>query len=101
MRSSCHRLVLPFELERGGGEMPNPKRIHVTKDGDQWKATREGADRASATADTQAEVERREKEIAAKSGGGEVVTHRPGGPIRDSDTIAPAKEPFPPRDTKH
>ena len=81
--------------------MPNPKRIHVTKDGDGWKAAREGSDRASATGTTQGDVEQRAKEIARSSGGGEVVIHKPDGTIRDSDTIAPAKDPFPPRDTRH
>jgi hypothetical protein len=30
--------------------VPNPKRIHVVKEGDPWKAIREGAHPASATA---------------------------------------------------
>lgn len=32
-----------------------------------------------------------------RSGGGEVIIHRPDGTIRDSDTIAQAKDPFPPK----
>lgn len=39
---------------------------------------------------------------AAKSGGGEVRIHKPnGGPIRDSDTVSPGRDPFPPRDKKN
>jgi len=60
------------------------------------------ADRASATASTQREAEKIAKQLAAQSGGGEVRIHKPkGGPIRDSDTVPPARDPFPPRDKKH
>jgi hypothetical protein len=76
------------------------KRIHVTPDGDRWKAEWEGADRASAIGETQSEVEQRAKEIARNSGGAEVVIHRPDGTIRDSDTIG-RPDPNPPKDTKH
>jgi len=76
---------------------------HVTKpkDSDEWRVIREGADRASATASTQAEAERIAKQFAANSGGGEVRIHKPGGPIRDSDTVAPARDPNPPTDKRH
>lgn len=44
-------------------------------------------------------------EEAAKQGlrgvGGQVIIHRPDGTIRDADTIAPARDPFPPRDSQH
>lgn len=76
------------------------KRIHVAPDGDEWKATWEGADRASVRGSTQAEVEQRAKDIARNQGGAEVVTHRPDGRIRDADTIG-RPDPNPPRDTKH
>jgi hypothetical protein len=77
---------------------------HVTnpKGSDEWRVVKENAERASATASTQKEAERIAKEFAANSGGGEVRIHKPqGGPIRDSDTVSPAKDPFPPRDKKH
>ena len=76
---------------------------HVTRrnGADKWTVVRENSERASATADTQAEAERLAKEYARNSGGGEVRIHRPDGTIRDSDTVAPAKDPFPPRDKKH
>lgn len=77
------------------------RRIHVTRDGDHWKAAWEGAERASATGQTQTEVERRAKEIAANTGGREVVIHDREGRIRDSDTVPRARDPNPPRDTKH
>lgn len=80
--------------------MPRSDRIHVVKEGDRWKAEREGAKRASATGSTQAEVERRAKEIGRNSGGAQVVVHRPDGSIRDADTIPEARESSK-RDTKH
>lgn len=76
---------------------------HVTKrsGSDVWTVVRENSDRASATANTQAEAEQKAKEYARNSGGGEVRVHRPDGTIRDSDTVTPARDPFPPRDKKH
>lgn len=77
---------------------------HVTnpKGSDVWKVVKAGADRASATAKTQAAAEKLAKQLAQNSGGGEVRIHKPqGGLIRDSDTVAPAKDPFPPKDGKH
>ncbi len=77
---------------------------HVTnpKGSKEWKIIKAGADRASATASTQKEAEKLAKQFSANSGGGEVRIHKPnGGPIRDSDTVAPGNDPFPPRDKKH
>ncbi len=68
----------------------------------QWKVIRERAKRASAVVGTQAAAEKLAKRLASRSGGGEVRVHYPhGGPIRDSDTVAPARDPYPPRDRKH
>ena len=77
---------------------------HVTnsKGEDGWKVLREGADRAAAILDTQKEAEKLAKELSANSGGGEVRIHKPnGGPIRDSDTVAPGHDPNPLKDNKH
>lgn len=75
---------------------------HVAKNKDlgKWQAKREKADRVSGYYDTQAEAEKAAKGFAGNNGGGEVRIHRPTGPIRDSDTVAPAKDPNPPKDTK-
>lgn len=81
--------------------MPN---YHVTnsKGSSEWRVVKENSKKASATASTQGEAEKVAKQLAHKAGGGEVRIHKPqGGPIRDSDTVAPAKDPFPPRDKKH
>jgi hypothetical protein len=77
---------------------------HVTnrKGGDDWRVVKEGAGRASATAGTQKEAEKIAKELSGNNGGGEVRIHRPnGGPIRDSDTVSPGNDPYPPKDKKH
>jgi len=77
---------------------------HVTnpKGSNDWKVIKEKADRAAAVVSTQKEAEKIAKELSANSGGGEVRIHKPnGGPIRDSDTVAPGRDPFPPRDKKH
>lgn len=76
---------------------------HVTKNkaSGHWQVKREGADRISGNANTQAEAEKMAKQFAANSGGGEVRIHKPSGPIRDSDTVPPANDPCPPKDKKH
>lgn len=76
---------------------------HVTKrkGSDRWSVVKEKSERASATATTQQEAEHIAKVLAANSGGGEVRIHRPNGPIRDSDTVAPGNDPHPPIDKKH
>lgn len=76
---------------------------HVMKDkgtGD-WYAKRENADRVAGYYATQAEAEKAAKEMSANSGGGEVRIHSLKGLIRDSDTVFPGRDPFPPRDRKH
>lgn len=73
----------------------------VVKHEDGWAVKKAHADRASAVTDTQREAEQRAKEIVRNLGGGEVRIQGRDGKWRDSDTVAPAKDPFPPRDQKH
>ena len=65
------------------------------------KALKAGAERAAGIYKTQAAAEKAAKQFSAASGGGEVRIHTPKGPIRDSDTVAPGKDGYPPRDKKH
>lgn len=77
---------------------------HVTnkKGQDRWNVQKEGATKASAIVDTQKEAEKLAKQFSANSGGGEVRIHKPnGGPIRDSDTVAPGNDPSDIKDKKH
>ena len=73
---------------------------HVTPHPDGWQVQKPGASRPSAVTSTQAEAIDRAREILGNDGGGEVVTHRPDGRIRGSDTVRPGNDPFPPRDKK-
>ena len=66
---------------------------HITKDDKGWKAIKAGSERASARAETKAEIQSLAKKFAINSGGGEVREHasRNGsrhkkGQIIDSDT---------------
>lgn len=66
-----------------------------------WDSKRDGASRSSSHADTQKEAESEAKRFSSNSGGGEVRIHGTDGKIRDSDTVAPANDPNPPKDKKH
>lgn len=81
--------------------MTNNNRRHVVpgKDGD-WEIKKPGSSRSSGSAPTQGEATKRAKEIVRNAGGGEVTIHRPNGQIRNSDTVKPGNDPFPPRDKK-
>lgn len=50
---------------------------------------------------TQSDAEQSAKGDLANHGGGEAVTHGRDGRIRDSDTVAPGNDPYPPRDKRH
>lgn len=78
-----------------------PSNRHVVPDADGgWSIKKPGAFRSSGHETTQAAAIKRAKEIVRNQGGGEVRIHGRDGKIRDSDTVAPGKDPFPPRDTK-
>lgn len=82
--------------------MPKASRRHVVPDASGgWKVVKPGATRASVRTKTQAEAERRAKQIVANEGGGEVRVHRRDGRVRDSDTVRPGNDPKPPKDKKH
>lgn len=81
--------------------MGNGNRRHVVPGANGgWDVKKPGASKTSAHAKTQAEAIGRAKEIVKNAGGGEVRTHGRDGKIRNSDTVAPGNDPFPPRDTK-
>ena len=74
---------------------------HVVKDGDDWAVKKPGAERASSRHDTQREADQRAADILRNIGGGERITHGVDGKIRSKDTIAPPRDPNPPRDKEH
>lgn len=73
----------------------------VVKREDGWAVQKPRAERASVVTRTQAEAERRAKEIVRNLGGGEVRVQNRQGKWRDSDTVAPGNDPNPPKDKKH
>ena len=83
--------------------MSKKENRHVVSSQDKsgWDIKKPGSDRSSGHFQKQAEAEARAKEIVGNAGGGEVRIHNRKGRIRDSDTVRPAQDPFPPRDKKH
>jgi len=65
-----------------------------------WNAKKEGASRAGGNYSTQKKAEKAAK-FCHNSGGGEVRIHGRDGKFRDSDTVSPGHDPFPPRDKKY
>jgi len=63
-----------------------------------WDIKADGAERANQHFDTQQEAEQEAKRLSANTGGGEVRIQGLDGKFRDSDTVPPAIEHFPPRD---
>lgn len=66
-----------------------------------WANERNDADRASSVHDTQKAAINAAKIMLQKQGGGELTTKGLDGKIRSKDTIAPGKDPDPPRDREH
>lgn len=66
-----------------------------------WDIKKPGSSRRSDHADTQSDAIKRANEIVRNRGGGEVRVHARDGRIRDSRTVPPGNDPFPPRDKKH
>ncbi len=72
-----------------------PQRVHVTRPaGGGWNVTPEGQ-KPVTNVRTQGKALGAARQIM--TGGGELVTHDRQNRIRESDTIAPAKDPFPPK----
>lgn len=69
--------------------------------GGTWVNKRNGAERATSLHKTQADAEKTARAQLKNSGGGELTTMGRDGKIRSKDTIAPAKDPCPPKDKEH
>jgi hypothetical protein len=101
LRSSAWVLHTPIELlTKEVITVSTRNERHVAPHPDGWQVTKPGASRPSAVTHTQAEAIGRAREILGNDRGGEVVIHGRDGRIRDSDTVAPGNDPFPPRDKK-
>lgn len=81
--------------------MPSNRRHVVPSGPGTWAVKEPGKAAPNSTHRTQDAAERAAKQDLRQSGGGEAIIHDRGGKIRDSDTVAPANDPNPPRDTRH
>jgi len=75
-------------------------RIVYKKDGD-WINKKVSASKAFSKHTTQKETEDAAREMLKNQGGGELITKGRDGKIRSKDTIAPGKDPNPPKDKEH
>ena len=78
--------------------MPRNERHVVPNPDGGWDVVKPDAERSSGHFPTQGAAVHRAREIVHNTGGGELVIHRPDGTVRDSDTVPPGHDPFPPRD---
>lgn len=65
---------------------------HITKDGDKWKLKKEGADRASKTANTKKEIIKQTQSFM-KSNSGSVKIHKTDGKIQEERTYPRKNDP--------
>lgn len=66
-----------------------------------WENKRNDSGRASSLHSTQREAEQAARAMLRNQGGGELTTKGRDGKFRSKDTIAPGRDPNPPRDTEH
>ena len=66
-----------------------------------WVNKRNDADKASSVHKTQKEARQAAKLMLQNQGGGELTIKGVAGKIRSKDTIAPGKDPNPPKDKEH
>ena len=79
----------------------NRNELYVTKHPQGgWAVSRPHSQIPISIHPTQREAEQRAKEIISNSGGGEVRIQGMDGRWRDSDTVRPGNDPYPPRDTR-
>ncbi len=71
------------------------------RDDGKWVNKRNDASKPSSLHNTQAEANKAAKEMLTNQGGGERTTKGLSGKIVSKDTIAPGKDPIPPRDKEH
>jgi hypothetical protein len=95
-----HTRAVRFNINQGGFVSKDNERHVVPNPDGGWDVKKPGASRASAHTDVQRDAIDRAGTIVSNAGGGEVRIHGRDGRLRDSTTIAPGNDPFPPRDKK-
>ena len=73
----------------------------VVKHGSDWAVKKSGVEKPESVHHKQGRAEQQAKATVRDLGGGEVRIQGRDGKWRDSDTVAPGRDPFPPRDKKH
>jgi hypothetical protein len=74
---------------------------YVVKQGGNWAVKKGGAKAPESVHRTQGRAEETAKKTVRGLGGGEVRIQGRDGKWRDSDSVAPGRDPNPPRDKKH
>lgn len=74
---------------------------HVVPHNGGWAVKKPGSSTPESTHRKQSTAEGQAKKVVGGEGGGEVRIHGRNGQIRDSDTVAPGRDPHPPTDKKH
>jgi hypothetical protein len=74
---------------------------YVVRYGSEWAVRAPGAAKVSSVHGRQDQAEVQAKKTVAGLGGGEVRVQSRNGQWRDSDTVKPGNDPFPPRDKNH
>ena len=84
-----------------GGDL-NMANYYVVNDSNGgWNVKIAHAQRSSFHSENQSIAEIEAKRLSRNAGGGEVKIQGENGQFRDSDTVSPAKDPFPPRDKRY
>lgn len=65
---------------------------HLKKDGDQWKLTRQGAERAALTSDTKEDALKKSMEFM-RDHGGSMRIHKESGRIQEERTYPRSSDP--------
>lgn len=73
----------------------------VVRKGDNWAVKKAGVAKPESVHHKQGRAEQKAKSTVHDLGGGEVRIQGRDGKWRDSDTVSPGRDPFPPRDKKH
>jgi uncharacterized protein YdaU (DUF1376 family) len=76
-------------------------RMVYQRSDEKWVNKRNDASRASSVHDKQSEAEKAGKQMLENQGGGELTVKGKDQKIRSKDTIAPGKDPHPPKDREH
>ncbi|MBN1364974.1 MAG: DUF2188 domain-containing protein [Syntrophaceae bacterium] len=79
---------------------PQDRMVYQRKD-EKWVNKRNDSERPSSVHDTQQDAIDAARNMLKNQGGGELIVKGLNSKIRSKDTIAPGKDPYPPKDKEH